>query len=183
MIGKKTKQLRLKRGLSLSELARRAELSKSLISQIERGDANPTIETVRAIALALEVPVFTLFLDEDSSSSALVRKHERMTLRVPDSQAVRELLTPNGNGAMAVIVSRIPPRARSSPSFVSHDGEEWAFVLRGSLVAHLQDETYLLEAGDFFRFDPRLPHFFANDGDVEVEFVCTIAPARFPPHS
>jgi transcriptional regulator with XRE-family HTH domain len=183
MIGSRIRAFRLDKGLTLSELARRAGVSKSLVSQIENSKANPTVETLRAIAAALEVPVFALFLEEDSSHSAVVRKNERITLTVPDSQAVRELLTPDLQRAMVLLISRIPPGATSSPSAVSHKGEECVFILRGNLVVHLQDETHLLKAGDFLYFDSRLPHFFANRESTEVEFICAISPASLPPHS
>lgn len=183
MLGIRIQRYRSKKKLSLSELARRAGLSKSLISQIERGEANPTIESVRAIASALEVPVFLLVLDEDESHSALVRKGERVALIMPDSDTVRELLTPDVDGASTVLISRIAPGSKSSPSPVSHEGEEWVFVLQGALLVHLQDESILLEEGDFLRFDPHLPHLFSNHDDQEAHILCAIAPARFPPLS
>jgi transcriptional regulator with XRE-family HTH domain len=177
MIGARIRQFRLKKRLSLSELARRADVSKSMISQIEHHSANPSIETVRALASALEVPIFALFLEKGGSHSALVRKSERITVTVPGSESVRELLTPNLQQDMVLILSRIPPGATSSPSPVSHQKEECIFVLRGKLGAHLQDETYFLEAGDTLYFDARLPHFFTNPGNTEeVEFICAISP-------
>ncbi len=176
MIGSRIRELRHKKGLSVTELARRAGVSKSMISQVEREDANPSVETVRSIAAALEVPVFALFLEEDQSHGALVRKSERITLTIPGSEIVRELLTPDLQRAMALILGRIPPGAVSSPSPVTHRGEECVFVLQGTMVVRLQDEQYVLEAGDTFYFDARLPHLFMNPGETEVEFLSAITP-------
>ncbi len=176
MIGSRIRELRHKKGLSVTELARRAGISKSMISQVEREDANPSVETVRAIAAALEVPVFALFLEEGQSPGALVRKSERITLTIPGSEIVRELLTPDLQRAMALILGRIPPGAVSSPAPTTHRGEECILVLQGTVVVHLQDEQYVLEAGDTFYFDARVPHLFTNPGDTEAELLSAIAP-------
>lgn len=180
MIGQQIKKFRLSRGLRASDLARRADVSKSLISQIERGNANPSIDTIRAIASTLEIPLFALFLEENGPQSALVRKNERVTLKLPGSDAMRELLTPDLNRDMVLILSRIGPRGKSSPEPVSHKGEECTFVLRGKLEQRLGDETYLLEAGDTFYFDARIPHLIVNPSDVEeAEFIAAMSSGTF----
>lgn len=118
MVGTRIKKLRQKRGLSVSELARRAGVSKSLISQIENGHANPSVETVRTVATVLEVPVFSLFLEEGGPQSALVRKNERIRLTVPGSETIRELLTTDLDREMVLVFGRTPlgPRVLLLPS-------------------------------------------------------------------
>ena len=178
MIAVQIRQLRQKRGLTVTELARRAGVSKSMISQVENGGTAPSIETMRSIAAVLEVPLFTLFLNQEDSDGALVRKDERITLMIPGSDATRELLTPNLQRAMALVIGRIPPGTASSPSPTTHRGEECVFVLQGKVTVHLKGESYLLNAGDAFYFDARLPHFFTNPGDTEAEFLSAITAAQ-----
>jgi quercetin dioxygenase-like cupin family protein len=156
-------------------------VSKSLISQVERGKANPSVETARAIAAVLEVPLFSLFLEEDDCGSALVRRGERIRLTVPGSETVRELLTPDLERDMVLVLSRIRPGGKSSSSPASHKGEECVFVLRGILEVTLQDEDYVLEAGDTLYFDARVPHLFSNPSNTEVEFVCAMSVGSLPP--
>ncbi len=176
MIAKRIRQMRLKQGLTVSALARLAGVSKSMISQIENGSASPSIETVRTIASALEVPLFTLFLEDRDSYSALVRKSERIKVLIPDSQGTRELLTPDLQRKMALIAGRIPPHTLSSPPPIAHQGEECVVVLRGTLTVQLHEETYLLEEGDTLYFNPQLPHHFHNRSDTEVEFISVVTP-------
>lgn len=181
MIGQQIKKFRLNNGLRISDLARRADVSKSLISQIERGNANPSIETIRAIASALEVPLFALFLEEDGAQSSLVKKDERLTLMLPGSDAVRELLTPNLDREMVLVLSRLAPGGKTSPVPVSHKGEECTFVLRGKLEQHLGDEVHALDTGDAFYFDARIPHFLINPSDTEeAEFLAVMTPGTLP---
>jgi len=182
MIGERIRQLRLKKGFSLSEFARRTGMSKSMISQVERGNINPSVETIRGIAAALEVPVFTLFLDGNDSQEMLIRKDKRISLSIPDSNISRELVTPDMHRAMAVLVGRIPPSGASSPSFTSHVGEECIFVLQGQVTLHLPEETYTLGPGDAFYFHSRQPHYFSNDSDGEAEFLSVIVPPTLARH-
>src|SRR5215207_348317 len=92
-LGARIRQARARRELSLAELADLAGVSKSLISQIEREVAAPSIDTVRRLASALEVPVFSLYLEE-ADSQMVVRRDQRRVVRYPGSRASREILSP-----------------------------------------------------------------------------------------
>ncbi len=175
-IGEQIRHLRLKKGLTLSEFARRTGMSKSMVSQVERGTTNPSVETIRVIAATLEVPVFSLFLQGNDSQGLLVRKGERVSLTVPDSKIVRQLLTPDLHRSMVLLIACVPPHESSSPSFTTHIGEECIYVLRGTITVHLQNETYELHQGDSFFFPARQPHNFSNPSDVESEFLSAIVP-------
>ena len=61
-IGKKIKDVRKNKGLSIKDVAKKAGISSSMLSQIERGLANPSINTLKLITHILEIPMFTLFL-------------------------------------------------------------------------------------------------------------------------
>lgn len=171
MLGARIRGLRKKRGISGSELARRSGVSKSLISQIENDRANPSVDTIRAVAFALGVPVFVLFLNGNLTQDGLVRKAARIALHVPDSDAERELLTPSPSRKMVSVLGRLAPGKASSKSPVTHDGEEWILVLCGKVKVFLAENVYLLDEGDAIYFDPQLPHRLVNVGDVTAEFL------------
>jgi transcriptional regulator with XRE-family HTH domain len=182
MIGEQIRKLRLKKGISLTEHARRTALSKSMLSQVERGLANPSVEKIRSLAEALQVPVFTLFLNGNESRDMLVKKDNRVTLTVPDSKIVRELLTPDLNRSMTLVVARVPPRERSSPTFATHQGEECVFVLRERIILYLQDQAHTLECGDAIYFDGRQPHYCCNPEDEGAEFLSAVVPDKLDTH-
>ncbi len=177
MIGEQIRKLRRKKGISLTKLAYQTGLSKSMLSQVERGLSNPSIEKIRSLAEALQVPVFTLFLDGHESQGMLIKKDKRIALYVPDSRAIRELLTPDLNRAMLLVIARIPPHDCSSPTLTTHLGEECVFVLRGKINIQLHDELFALESGDSFYFDARVPHRSINPDDTEAEFLSIVVPA------
>jgi transcriptional regulator with XRE-family HTH domain len=182
MLGERIRALRIAQNLSVSELARRAGVSKSLVSQIEHNRTNPSVETVQAIASALEAPLFSFFLEEDGLHTSVVRSCERLRLVVPGSQAIRELLTPDLNRDMVVVYSRIGPSSQSSRHPASHKGEEFIYVLHGELTVTVHDNVCVLGPGDSFYFDARLPHLFSNRSEEEdVEFICGMSSRVLPP--
>jgi transcriptional regulator with XRE-family HTH domain len=182
VIGSRIKAMRLARRLSLTELARRAGVSKSFVSQVERGQANPSVETIRDIALALEVPLFSLFLEEHDPKGALVRKDERVTISLPGSDAMRQLLTTDINRDMVLVYSRLLPLGKSSPSPVTHKGEECIYVLAGSIIHIVGEQEYTLHEGDCLYFDARIPHLICNPSETEdSEFIAVMSPGILPP--
>src|SRR5207247_769237 len=107
-LGGRIRAARGRRGLSVGELASQAGVSKSLISQIERGIAAPSIDTVRRLASVLQVPVFSLFLEEPDNGM-VVRRDKRRVVRYPGSGATREVLSPTLHGRMVLLWVTFPP--------------------------------------------------------------------------
>src|SRR5687767_12431857 len=167
-LGPRIHEARTRLGLSVAALAEQAGVSKSLVSQIERGVAAPSLDTVRRLASALQVPVFTLFLTEGESHS-VVRRGQRQSVRYPGSEAVRELLSPHLRGRMALVWATFPPNEASSAEQVSHAGEETVVVVRGRLEVLLADRRVLLDEGDSLTFDPQVRHTFRNPGPDTAE--------------
>jgi mannose-6-phosphate isomerase-like protein (cupin superfamily) len=164
----------LRRDLSVAELATTAGVSKSLVSQIERGIAAPSIDTVRRLASALQVPVFSLFL-EAPDNGMVVRRQNRRVVRYPGTHATREVLSPSLSGRMVLLWVTFPP-GEDGREPVRHVGEECVVVVRGALEVHIGDQQVALETGDSMTFDPDAPHAFRNPGDSITEIVVAISP-------
>ena len=75
-IGKKIEKQRKEKGLTSKELAKMAEITPSMLSQIERGSANPSIQTLKVLAKALDVPTFSFLLEENNTDDLIVRSHK-----------------------------------------------------------------------------------------------------------
>lgn len=174
-LGKKLKRYRTKRHLSLSELSEHSSISKSLISQIERSVVNPSISTVRGLAKGLGIPVFLLFLDDDPNAD-LVHRDQRRRISMPDSDVVREFLTPETRHKIVMITMNLGPGAVSGPEATQHSGEECVYVRTGSISVYIGDRHIELQEGDSLYFDAIVPHHFANTSDCTAEVICCIAP-------
>jgi transcriptional regulator with XRE-family HTH domain len=175
VLGARIRAARMQRSLSLGDLASAAQVSRSLVSQIERGVATPSIETVRRLASAMSVPVFSLFLDNQGDQS-VVRASERRVVHYPGSAVTREILSPNLRGRMAVLWVTFPPGEQSSLQPVRHVGEECVVIVAGTLEVIIADRTIRLEKGDSMTFDSEAPHIFRNPTDVPVEAFVVISP-------
>jgi transcriptional regulator with XRE-family HTH domain len=186
-LGRRIRRVRLERRLTLQTVAGLARVSQSLISQVERGLASPSISTLRRIAGALDVPIAELFVggevSEDESDRAgrrlVVRQHERKGLHVPRSKVEYELLTPDLRGKIEFLWIEYQPGAITHPDPMSHPGEENAVCLEGSVVVTIDHQEFVLTAGDSISFDSGRPHQVENRTDERAVLVSAITPPSF----
>jgi len=164
-LGRRIKDLRLGRGLSIKELAKRAELSSGAISQIERGIGSTSLRSIRNICKALQVPLGILFSNEgkDGESEYLCRFHHRETLNFGHG-TIKHKLTAAAVQKLEMLDVNIEPGGNSGPETYSHEGEEMGLVLAGVLDLYIAEKLYQLKEGDAFAFPSTLPHRFANSG-------------------
>jgi transcriptional regulator with XRE-family HTH domain len=186
-LGRRIRRIRLERRLTLQTVAGLARVSQSLISQVERGLASPSISTLRRIAGALDVPIAELFVggevSEDESDRAgrrlVVRRHERKGLNVPRSKVEYELLTPDLRGRIEFLWIEYEPGSITHPDPMSHPGEENAVCLEGSVVVTIDHQEFVLTAGDSISFDSGRPHQVENRTDERAVLVSAITPPSF----
>jgi transcriptional regulator with XRE-family HTH domain len=187
-LGREIRALRLQAGLTLQSLAGAAGVSQSLISQIERGLASPSITTLRRIAASLNVPIAALFLGSAEASDGetdtlrrrlVVRRDERKGLHVPRSKIVYELLTPDLNRRIEFLWIEYEPGAVTRPAPMSHQGEENAICLEGSVVVTIDEQEFVLNEGDSISFDSGRPHQVENRTGERAVLVSAITPPAF----
>ncbi len=178
-LGKKIALARKNKSLSLSSLAKKINVTSSLLSQIERGLANPSLNTLRMIAVTLEIPLFSLFAEQTSIDSLVTRAARRKKIIFPQSNWEYNLLSPDLNGAIEMVLMRIPPNTESSETPLSHVGEEIAYVLSGSVVLSLGDIVEALGEGDSVKIPPKTEHKWENRGDIDANVIFAITPPGF----
>lgn len=165
-LGQQLRVLRRGRGLSLVELADRTGLSIGNISQIERGVSSPSVRSLKKLSEALQISVGDLFQETDlppaSELNYIVRRKTRPLLRLGANGLQKELLTPTTPGALQMLMVTIAPGGSSGPDHYTHRGEESGLVLAGSLELWIENECFILQEGDTFRFKSTQPHRFAN---------------------
>lgn len=172
-VGATIRDFRRQRNMTLTKLAETVGVSKSLISQIERGTTNPSLTVLRGIARALDTPLFTLFVEEDAQDG-LVRRRERQRLRIPDSTVSRELLVPDLHRRMVIVLARFEAGNDGAIAPASHRGEEWVYVLSGALEISLNSRVIAISEGDSYYFDSAAPHTFRNRGDTPAEIIAAM---------
>ncbi len=187
-LGRKIRSIRQQSGMTLQRLAHAAGVSQSLVSQVERGLASPSITTLRRIAAALDVPIAALFMGGAEASNGetdrfgrrvVVRRNERKGLRVPRSKVVYELLTPDLNRRIEFLEIVYEPGSVTHPTPMSHPGEENAVCLEGSVVVTIDGQEFVLNEGDSISFDSGRPHQAENRTSKRAVLISAITPPAF----
>ena len=203
------KDLRLQNRMTLVELSRKAGVSKSLLSRIERNHSVPTITTLEKIAAALGVDLGKLFSNHQTND--LGPSSDRSALyMVPGNQSFDSAPMNNGNGSKIISLTRqdqrrkliMPwggyyemlcpdmqhkiefiyinyPVGRRAEEFYSHEGEECGIILQGKFKGIIGDKEFILEVGDSIYYASSIPHRWENAGDVEAKAIWAITPPSF----
>ncbi|WP_245476486.1 cupin domain-containing protein [Bradyrhizobium sp. Leo170] len=168
-VGMKMKHRRLLKGLTLKALAELAGCSESMLSRIENGTANPSINTMHRIALALGIPVSGLFQDdEEGADNVVLRRGQRPTIETGELGQGRgtrlEALIPTARGnLLSGYINDIKPGGGSRGT-LQHEGEEFGYVLDGAIELTVDNRRYQLREGDSFYFRSERPHSYINNG-------------------
>jgi DNA-binding transcriptional MerR regulator len=174
--GQRFRRLRMRRKLSLAQVARATSVSVGFLSALERGQMRCSIATLRRIARFYKTNIISLF-ETNGEAQHLVRPSERKILET--SSSVRMELLAWGNTAMEPHLFRVKPGGGSGESY-SHEGEEFLHVLRGEFELWLHNEGhYLLKAGDSLYFESSTPHRWKNPGRAEAWVLWVNTPPTF----
>ena len=178
-LGPRIRALRQARGFTLRELAERAGVTESFLSQVEREVTSPSIASVQRIAGALDLAIAELFVEE-APHGRVVRRADRRRIAYPGLGAVDEFLTSGLDGRLQVILSTIEPGGGTGDEAYTHDSdEEVVVVLEGSLDLWVGPEHYRLESGDAVTHSSRVPHRNTNPGPGVARVLFCITPPSF----
>lgn len=188
-LGAAIRARRTELSLTTTQLGAAVGVSRSLISQVERGHASPSITTLRGIAAALGVPVVALFAGEAAGLSSFDRHGERLVVRSFERKAlyrpgssnvVYELLTPDVNRQTEFMRIEVGPQtATPETGFSQHVGEESHFCLEGTYSIEVDGEEFVLSEGDSISFDAGKPHRVENRSARRVVILSSITPPNF----
>ena len=169
-IGEQISLRRAQRGMSGAELARRAGISKTTLSNLEAGEGNPTVATLDALAVALRIPMTDLLAGDTSSGPVFVPG----TPGDPQ-ELTRELLRRiSGGHSLEMWRMRIPAGQTSTGLPDATGTVEHLYVTSGHVTAGPLDGPQELNAGDFFAFAGDAPHVYRT-GDEPVDLIVTFA--------
>lgn len=177
-IGEGIRRERLRRGLTLAQLATRVNLTVSALSQIERGASDPSISSLRRIGQAFDVPMFQ-FLVGTVQREIVVRRDRRTKLTFPDRALEYELVSADTSGEFEVLSLALSPGGSTGAVPNSHASEECAVVLSGAVIAEVGGQEYELGSGDSIKIHRELLHRFMNRSDAEAEILIIISPPTF----
>jgi DNA-binding transcriptional MerR regulator/mannose-6-phosphate isomerase-like protein (cupin superfamily) len=175
-IGPRLRRLRMQRSLLLGQVAHAVGVSIGFLSAIEREQMSASIATLRRLARFYQINILSLF-DPSEANPGRVKPNERKILDA--GPGVRMELLSWGNTMMEPHLFRIAPSAGSGESY-AHEGEEFLFILSGSLEISLANgERLCLEEGDSFYFESSNEHRWKNPGKKEALVLWVNTPPTF----
>ena len=177
-LGDRVRERRQQLGFSLRDLAERSELTASFLSQVERGVTSPSIDSLRRVASALDVPVFHFLLEPDRESP-VVRSNQRIRLTWPGSQIGFQLLTPKLNRKMEAFLTEREPGDQTPIARLGEQTEEFIYVLQGQVEIQLGETAYLLGPGDTIYFDGAMLQKIEPRGDQTARYLSVLTPPVF----
>jgi transcriptional regulator with XRE-family HTH domain len=177
--GARLRELRRQRGWTLEELACRSRLSRAFLSRLESGGRQASIAAVLTLARIFGVSVASLFESHLAAEPCvIVRAGDAIEKSVKGLKYV-SLSHAGRFYNLQPIRVKVSPTRRGQEHY-HHEGEEWIYLLSGSLSLSLAGKIYDLEAGDAAHFDSRLPHRLIARGTCDAEVLLVASPVSSP---
>lgn len=177
-IGEKIKRLRVKKSLTQEELADRCELTKGFISQVERDLTSPSIATLVDILEGLGTNLKDFF-NETVEEKIVFEKEDAFESENDELKYTLKWIIPNAQkNSMEPILIDLEPDGRSKEDF-PHEGEEFGFVLQGSILLHLGSEIFRVKKGESFYFKANSNHYISNSGKTRASVIWVSTPPNF----
>ena len=163
-IGQKVRELRIAKNLTQEELADRSELSKGFISQLERDLTSPSIATLVDILQCLGTNLNEFFSDDEEEKDT-------------DLKNTIEWIIPNAQrNMMEPIRLTLAPGGATYPD-LPHEGEEFGYVLQGSVKIHVGNKVYKAKKGESFYFTPHAKHYIEASSSSGARLIWVSTPS------
>ncbi len=178
-LGEQIRARRIELNLGVRELARMTGLSATFVSKLEHGKANPTLDTLRNIANALNTPLFRLLVGTVEPNPVVRRRHRRRTTMSPGHISI-ELLVPDLQHKMVLFQVRATAADGNlvgPPLMVPT--EECVTVLKGSFQVRAYGQVYQLNTGDSIYVDGRSLEAIRVTSEGEASFISAMTPPAF----
>jgi quercetin dioxygenase-like cupin family protein len=179
-LGEKVRDLRLRRGLTIQQLAGATGLSKGFISQIENHRTSPSLATLHDLARALATSAAYLVVEEDQVP-CVVRAGERPHVAVGGNTSRVEVLSARPKRNLELITVELPAGIGVGDQRHYHHGEKCLLCVEGQVRLTCGKHIIELAPGDACHYDGRVPHAIENCGPATARVLIAMTPAAYEP--
>lgn len=169
-IGTRIRELRSARQLTLDALAERADVSRAMLSRVERGESSPTAQLMNKVCSGLGITLSELLAEPATPASPLSRRAMQPTWRDPVTRYLRRTVEPPGSSIDIVEVEFPPRRSVAFDNMRMGAIEQHVWVLDGTLEMEVGNETFRLSRGDCLRMHLDQPIVFRNPTKRQVHY-------------
>lgn len=177
-LGQTIKTNRKNKGWTLRDLSLATGLSTAQLSKLENNKSNPSIDSLRRLSKAFDLPISALTLTETRQQLSPVLNGEGFIVRWckrGDEYVTVRYLIQDRNAQLQPIILTIPSGMDTGKS-ESHKGDEFFYVLRGTIRFFYNDESFDLNVGDFLYYNGLFSHHWQNVSDEEAEIMTCNTP-------
>lgn len=184
-IGKKIKELRIAKNMTLKDLSNKTGLSIGYLSQLERGLTSTAISSLQSISKALGLHLTYFFPLPKENTKRIIRSFEQKVFQVQNSNSIFHSLANDveGKNLSPMLVTILPSASDEDITPFSHEGEEFLYILEGILTVIIDNEKHVLYPGDSMHINSRTPHYWGNLTNKVVKFLTVNTPKLYDIHS
>lgn len=180
-VGGRLKSIRTDRNISQRELAKRAGVTNSTISMIEKNSVSPSISSLKKVLNGIPISLVDFFAEEeneDEIQQVVYSEDELVDIGAGD---VHMHLVGKSfpRRQMTFLLETYPPNADTGTEMLQNDAEEGGYILEGKIELTVGSEVFELKANDSYYFDNNKPHRFRNPYDETCKIVSATTPANF----
>lgn len=180
-IGEKVKALRSQKKMTLKELSEQTNLSIGFLSQLERGLTSIATDTLASIAQVFDVELSYFFMKSRSISRPVTRSYEKELYSICTSGCIQYNLSNNikNKNMLPRLIEILPNNTDEDIQSYMHEGEEYIYILEGTLTIFLREEQYELYPGDSIHYHSSDNHNWANYTNKMVKMLVVSTPNPF----
>ena len=169
-IGNKLKELRVLKGLTQEELADRSELSKGFISQLERNLTSPSLTTLMDILQCLGTSIGEFFNEAPDEQIVFGKQDYFVKVDTEYKNEIKWIIPNAQKNTMEPIYLTLEAGGSTCPD-TPHEGEEFGYILQGTVSIHLGNKTYKAKKGESFYYTADKTHFLSSKNGATLIWV------------
>lgn len=180
-VGARLKAIRIIRNISQRELAKRAGVTNSTISMIEKNSVSPSISSLKKVLNGIPMSLVEFFSeDQNEIKHQQVVYHPDELMNIGTADIAMELVGKSfPRRQMTFLIETYPPNTDTGTEMLNNDAEEGGYILEGQIELTVGDDVFILNKNDGYYFDNNKPHRFRNPFDQVCKIVSATTPANF----
>lgn len=182
LVGEKIRSIRKGKKLTIVELSEKINVTSGYISQIERDLISPSLSVLKRLSEALEVPLSSLFTENNSQNVITIQHNERTKVKFGNINVELEFITPILNNAdknnnLEAFLFKLKSNTWISENIIIHEAKVCIYVLSGEIQCHIGSNIYTISKGDSICVPENNGFMIFNSNVEDSEAICIISPA------
>ena len=174
-VGRRLREVRMGKGLSIRSLAEQSRLNVNTLSLIENGHTSPSVSTLQVLAQTLQIPI-TIFFETNDEDKVIHQRAGQRASAIFAHGWMENLGSGSTRFGAEPLIITLDPDADSGKTPIVHTGSEFVYCLEGNITYHVDNQAYALQPGDSLLFEAHLPHRWRNEDGTPSRMLLVMCP-------